>query len=28
VPSVVVQVIEALVILFSIGFALPRREGA
>jgi simple sugar transport system permease protein len=27
VPSVVVQVIEALVILFSVGFALPRRSG-
>jgi simple sugar transport system permease protein len=26
VPSVVVQVIEALVILFSVGFALPRRS--
>ncbi|MFI5317434.1 MAG: ABC transporter permease [Myxococcota bacterium] len=28
VPSVAVQVIEALVIFFSVGFALPRREGA
>jgi general nucleoside transport system permease protein len=28
VPSVAVQVIEALVIFFSIGFALPRREHA
>jgi len=28
VPSVAVQVIEALVIFFSIGFALPRRESA
>ncbi|HXZ84907.1 MAG TPA: ABC transporter permease [Myxococcota bacterium] len=26
VPSVAVQVIEALVIFFSVGFALPRRE--
>ena len=26
VPSVTVQVIEALVILFSVGFALPRRS--
>ena len=28
VPSVAVQVIEALVIFFSVGFALPRRESA
>jgi len=28
VPSVAVQVIEALVIFFSVGFALPRRSGA
>lgn len=27
VPSVTVQVIEALVLLFSVGFALPRRVG-
>ena len=27
VPAVTVQVIEALVILFSVGFALPRRTG-
>jgi simple sugar transport system permease protein len=27
VPAVTVQVIEALVILFSVGFALPRRVG-
>jgi ABC-type uncharacterized transport system permease subunit len=25
VPSVAVQVVEGLVILFSVGFALPRR---
>ena len=28
VPSVAVQVIEALVIFFSLGFALPRRGSA